>query len=381
MWSRALPNATLKRAESSDRSDGLDELMAMAAATKPPATKPAKPVARTPDAFSSKPTMSGKPTRAPTPAEEAAHEAIVALRLQLADATVTEAVNARLAAQDAAAFFAYYDENEHLFAYTCERELGRNAFCVVDGTSTLEGDAAGEQLKCATGDVAYLARVANQSVFGDCVAALAEAVGSSAAMASVSNGAAPRYAIDRGRGTLDATLAVDVVVPTSAGAAGKLALASVDCSVRVALAPRTVARRVGRATLVNVFEEATRAAAAEIASAAPPPPVEADGPAPSSLVGPGRVLGAARSAGASSLGAARAATSRLTRRLQEDQPGFSALLREAADREAAPPPAEPAEPDFATLLREAADRDAAPEPPAPPPDGDVGAMLASRLAF
>ena len=38
MWSRALPNATLKRAESSDRSDGLDELMAMAAATKPPAT-------------------------------------------------------------------------------------------------------------------------------------------------------------------------------------------------------------------------------------------------------------------------------------------------------------------------------------------------------
>ena len=32
MWSRALPNATLKRAESSDRSDGLDELMAMAAA-------------------------------------------------------------------------------------------------------------------------------------------------------------------------------------------------------------------------------------------------------------------------------------------------------------------------------------------------------------
>ena len=136
MWSRALPNATLKRAESSDRSDGLDELMAMAAATKPPATKPAKPVARKPDAFSSNPTMSGKPTRAPTPAEEAAHEAIVALRLQLADATVTEAVNARLAAQDAAAFFAYYDENEHLFAYTCERELGRNAFCVVDGAST-----------------------------------------------------------------------------------------------------------------------------------------------------------------------------------------------------------------------------------------------------
>ena len=178
-----MPNATLKRAESSDRSDGLDELMAMAAATKPPATKPAKPVARKPDAFSSNPTMSGRPTRAPTPAEEAAHEAIVALRLQLADATVTEAVNARRAAQAAAAFFAYYDENEQLFAYTCERELGRNAFCVVDGTSTLEGDAAGEQLKCATGDVAYLARVANQSVFGDCVAALAEAVGSSAAMA------------------------------------------------------------------------------------------------------------------------------------------------------------------------------------------------------
>ncbi|KAK7241963.1 hypothetical protein SO694_00018116 [Aureococcus anophagefferens] len=347
MWSRALPNATLKRAESSDRSDGLDELMAMAAATKPPATKPAKPVARKPDAFSSNPTMSGKPTRAPTPAEEAAHEAIVALRLQLADATVTEAVNARLAAQDAAAFFAYYDENEHLFAYTCERELGRNAFCVVDGASTLEGDAAGEQLKCATGDVAYLVRVANQSVFGDCVAALAEAVGSSAAMASVSNGAAPRYAIDRGRGTLDATLAVDVVVPTSAGAAGKLALASVDCSVRVALAPRTVARRVGRATLVNVFEDATRAAAAEIA------------------------------AGASSLGARARATSRLARRLQEDQPGFSALLRRGrGPRGRRAPPA-----DFATLLREAADRDAAPEPPPPPPDGDVGAMLASRLAF
>ncbi|KAH8074896.1 hypothetical protein JL720_10644 [Aureococcus anophagefferens] len=373
MWSRALPNATLKRAESSDRSDGLDELMAMAAATKPPATKPAKPVARKPDAFSSNPTMSGKPTRAPTPAEEAAHEAIVALRLQLADATVTEAVNARLAAQDAAAFFAYYDENEHLFAYTCERELGRNAFCVVDGASTLEGDAAGEQLKCATGDVAYLVRVANQSVFGDCVAALAEAVGSSAAMASVSNGAAPRYAIDRGRGTLDATLAVDVVVPTSAGAAGKLAL-----RVRRLLGPRRAraedrraARRPRDARQRLRGRDARRGARSRRA----PPPVEADGRRRRPR-GAGPRPRAARSAGASSLGAARAATSRLARRLQEDQPGFSALLREAADREAAAPPA-----DFATLLREAADRDAAPEPPPPPPDGDVGAMLASRLAF
>jgi hypothetical protein len=77
-------------------------------------------------------------------------------------------------------------------------------------------------------------------------------------MASLSNpcDAETRYEVDCLRRTLDASLTVEVVIPTSGAANGKLALARIDCAVAVALGgvSRIVTRRVGRARLVRAFE-------------------------------------------------------------------------------------------------------------------------------
>ena len=69
--------------------------------------------------------------REPRAAEIAAREAVVALRLQLANATMTDRVNAALAERSAASFFDYYDTNKDLSAYTLEQELTRNSFSVM----------------------------------------------------------------------------------------------------------------------------------------------------------------------------------------------------------------------------------------------------------
>ena len=384
MWSKALPRPTasskVKRVPSTEASsDGLDELLAAAAAERSSGSAAAPRPAPEPVARARRPVEDEGVDL--TPAAVAAHDAIVALRLQLADATVTERVNAALAERPAEAFFEYYDANESLAAYTLERELKRNAFVVrIEGGREISGEAAAAVLKAEGG---YLLRIANQSVFGDCVAALAEALRSSDAMASVSNpaDAETRYEVDLTAGALRASCAVAVVVPTSDTPDGKLPLATVRCAVDVALAPtRTATRRVTRATLVNVFDAATRRAAVEIANcqaadafdAAPPPPAAS---ADATMIGPSRVLEAAKRA-------SRSATTKLKQRLERsNEPDFASLLREAADRDAAPPPPD-AEPDFASLLREAADREVAPPPPPPQAsDGDLGAMLASRLAF
>ena len=197
--------------------------------------------------------------REPRAAEIAAREAVVALRLQLANATMTDRVNAALAERSAASFFDYYDTNKDLSAYTLEQELTRNSFSVIDeGGGILEGVNAGEYLKRAVGDVAYLVRVANQSIFADNIAALTEHFRLCDAMASLSNpcDAETRYEVDCLRRTLDASLTVEVVIPTSGAGNGKLALARIDCAVAVALGgvSHIVTRRVGRARLVRAFE-------------------------------------------------------------------------------------------------------------------------------
>ena len=116
MWSAALPKASLpKRTASSGGSDGLDDLLAEAAAAPAAATANKRKAAERKPAprAASKARAPAAPNAPATEAETAAYEAIANLRLSLADAAATDRVNAALAiASDGGAFFAYFDTTE-----------------------------------------------------------------------------------------------------------------------------------------------------------------------------------------------------------------------------------------------------------------------------
>ena len=352
MWSRALPNAASKKATSDAGSDGLDALLAECAlerssstSARSPARAPARPVVPPPP-----PTQQ----RALTPDECAARDAVVALQQALADAAIAAAVDRTLKSAGAVDTWRYYDDRPGLARYTIERELARNTFVVTeDGVEVTDAAA---RLGALEGDDAYLLRLANQSLFGDCLVALGSALDASGAQAAVSNAAGATYHVALGReASLEGRLRVTVNVPSSTES-GRLALATLDVVVTARLRPaRSLMASIGRASMAKgVFDDDIRRAAIEIASltAAPPAaPPEAEEDA--AIVGPGRVLQAAGAAAARLKHTVKA-------RAAAPEASFSDLLREAADRET------PAEPSFSDLLREAADREAGAPPPPPP---------------
>ena len=80
----------------------------------------------------------------------------------------------------------YYDDRPELARYTIERELARNTFVVTeDGVEVTDAAA---RLGALEGGDAYLLRLANQSLFGDCLVALGSALDASGAQAAVSSG-------------------------------------------------------------------------------------------------------------------------------------------------------------------------------------------------
>jgi hypothetical protein len=354
MWSRALPNAASKKVTSDAGSDGLDALLAECAlerssstSARSPARAPARPVVPPPPPQQQQRVLTSDECRA--------RDAVVALQQALADAAIAAAVDRTLKSAGAVDTWRYYDDRPELARYTIERELARNTFVVTeDGVEVTDAAA---RLGALEGDDAYLLRLANQSLFGDCLVALGSALDASGAQAAVSNAAGATYHVALGReASLEGRLRVTVNVPSSTES-GRLALATLDVVVTARLRPaRTLAASIGRAEMAKgVFDDDIRRAAIEIASltAAPPAaPPEAEEDA--AIVGAGRVLQAAGAAAARLKHTVKA-------RAAAPEASFSDLLREAADRET------PAEPSFSDLLREAADREAGAPPPPPPP--------------
>ena len=292
-----------------------------------------------------------------------ARDAVVALQQALADAAIAAAVDRTLKSAGAVDTWRYYDDRPELARYTIERELARNKFVVTeDGVEVTDAAA---RLGALAGDDAYLLRLANQSLFGDCLVALGEALDASGAQAAVSNTAAgATYRVALGReASLEGRLRVTVNVPSSTES-GRLALATLDVVVTARLRPaRALTASIGRAELSKgVFDDDIRRAAIEIASltAAPQiaPPEAEDAP----IAGAGRVLQAAGAAAARLKHTVKA-------RAAAPEASFSDLLREAADRET------PAEPSFSDLLREAADREADAAPPPPPAERSLSDLL------
>ncbi|KAJ1459747.1 hypothetical protein M885DRAFT_613347 [Pelagophyceae sp. CCMP2097] len=332
MWSRGVePSSSFRRA-SSAQSDPLDDFFAMEAAVaverkverKASGTKVAPPPpppggGASPSAASPPPPPPGgaasagaavSPAAAALPAEEdaaeaAAHEKIRALRLQLADPSVSERVNLRLAAESAESVLRYYRDRPDLSRYTCEKEAPRNTY-LFDGESATD---AALQLRAATGDGELLVRLANQSVFADALIALSQELNAESIFAAVANSpsSTPSFLLRFGPApSLEATLHIEVTVPTTATAPpacqSRVALATAQCSVFVKIEDgrATVVRRVERPRLTRLFDADTRAAAtaaAMLAGAAPPPQ------APASLIGPGRFFAAATKASSSLLAA------------------------------------------------------------------------------
>ena len=365
MWSRALPNAASKKVSDAG-SDGLDALLAECAlerssstSARSPARAPARPATAT-----AVPPPPPQQQRALTPDERCARDAVVALQQALADAAIAAAVDRTLKSAGAVDTWRYYDDRPELARYTIERELARNTFVVTeDGVEVTDAAARLSRLE---GDDAYLLRLANQSLFGDCLVALGSALDASGAQAAVSNTAAgATYHVALGReASLEGRLRVTVNVPSSTES-GRLALATLDVVVTARLRPaRALMASIGRASMAKgVFDDDIRRAAIEIASltAAPPAaPPEAEEDA--AIVGAGRVLQAAGAAAARLKHTVKA-------RAAAPEASFSDLLREAADRET------PAEPSFSDLLREAADREAGAAPPPPPAERSLSDLL------
>ena len=365
MWSRALPNAASKKATSDAGSDGLDALLAECAlerssstSARSPARAPARPATAT-----AVPPAPPTQQRVLTTDECRARDAVVALQQALADAAIAAAVDRTLKSAGAVDTWRYYDDRPELARYTIERELARNTFVVTeDGVEVTDAAA---RLGALEGDDAYLLRLANQSLFGDCLVALGSALDASGAQAAVSNTAAgATYHVALGReASLEGRLRVTVNVPSSTES-GRLALATLDVVVTARLRPaRSLIASIGRAELSKgVFDDDIRRAAIEIASltAAPAAPPEAEEDA--AIVGPGRVLQAAGAAAARLKHTVKA-------RAAAPEASFSDLLREAADRET------PAEPSFSDLLREAADREAGAAPPPAPAERSLSDLL------
>ena len=362
MWSRALPTAGSKKVTSDAGSDGLDALLAECAlerssstSARSPARAPARPVVPPPPPQQQQRVLTSDECRA--------RDAVVALQQALADAAIAAAVDRTLKSAGAVDTWRYYDDRPELARYTIERELARNTFVVTeDGVEVTDAAA---RLGALEGDDAYLLRLANQSLFGDCLVALGSALDASGAQAAVSNTAAgATYHVALGReASLEGRLRVTVNVPSSTES-GRLALATLDVVVTARLRPaRSLIASIGRAELSKgVFDDDIRRAAIEIASltAAPPAaPPEAEEDAP--VIGAGRVLQAAGAAAARLKHSVKA-------RAAAPEASFSDLLREAADRET------PAEPSFSDLLREAADREAAAAPP-PPAERSLSDLL------
>ena len=362
MWSRALPNAASKKVRSDAGSDGLDALLAECAlerssstSARSPARAPARPVVPPPPPQQQQRVLTSDECRA--------RDAVVALQQALADAAIAAAVDRTLKSAGAVDTWRYYDDRPELARYTIERELARNTFVVTeDGVEVTDAAA---RLGALEGDDAYLLRLANQSLFGDCLVALGSALDASGAQAAVSNTAAgATYHVALGReASLEGRLRVTVNVPSSTES-GRLALATLDVVVTARLRPaRSLMASIGRASMAKgVFDDDIRRAAIEIASltAAPPAaPPEAEEDA--AIVGAGRVLQAAGAAAARLKHSVKA-------RAAVPEASFSDLLREAADRET------PAEPSFSDLLREAADREAAAAPP-PPAERSLSDLL------
>ena len=364
MWSRALPNAASKKVSDAG-SDGLDALLAECAlerssstSARSPARAPARPATAT-----AVPPAPPTQQRVLTTDECRARDAVVALQQALADAAIASAVDRTLKSAGAVDTWRYYDDRPELARYTIERELARNTFVVTeDGVEVTDAAA---RLGALEGDDAYLLRLANQSLFGDCLVALGSALDASGAQAAVSNAAGATYRVALGReASLEGRLRVTVNVPSSTES-GRLALATLDVVVTARLRPaRSLTASIGRAELSKgVFDDDIRRAAIEIASltAAPPAaPPEAEEDA--AIVGPGRVLQAAGAAAARLKHTVKA-------RAAAPDASFSDLLREAADRET------PAEPSFSDLLREAADREAGAAPPPPPAERSLSDLL------
>ena len=234
MWSRALPTAGSKKITSDAGSDGLDALLAECAlerssstSARSPARAPARPVVPPPP-----PTQQ----RALTPDECRARDAVVALQQALADAAIAAAVDRTLKSAGAVDTWRYYDDRPELARYTIERELARNTFVVTEDGVEVRDAAA--RLSRLEGDDAYLLRLANQSLFGDCLVALGSALDASGAQAAVSNTAAgATYHVALGReASLEGRLRVTVNVPSSTES-GRLALATLDLVVTARLRP------------------------------------------------------------------------------------------------------------------------------------------------
>ena len=283
-----------------------------------------------------------------------ARDAVVALQQALADAAIAAAVDRTLKSAGAVDTWRYYDDRPELARYTIERELARNTFVVTeDGVEVTDAAA---RLGALEGDDAYLLRLANQSLFGDCLVALGSALDASGAQAAVSNAAGATYHVALGReASLEGRLRVTVNVPSSTES-GRLALATLDVVVTARLRPaRSLMASIGRASMAKgVFDDDIRRAAIEIASLTAAPPAAPEAEEDAAIVGAGRVLQAAGAAAARLKHSVKA-------RAAAPEASFSDLLREAADRET------PAEPSFSDLLREAADREAGAPPPPPPP--------------
>ena len=350
MWSS---NAASKKVRSDAGSDGLDALLAECAlerssstSARSPARAPARPVVPPPPPQQQQRVLTSDECRA--------RDAVVALQQALADAAIAAAVDRTLKSAGAVDTWRYYDDRPELARYTIERELARNTFVVTeDGVEVTDAAA---RLGALEGDDAYLLRLANQSLFGDCLVALGSALDASGAQAAVSNAAGATYHVALGReASLEGRLRVTVNVPSSTES-GRLALATLDVVVTARLRPaRSLMASIGRASMAKgVFDDDIRRAAIEIASLTAAPPAAPEAEEDAAIVGAGRVLQAAGAAAARLKHTVKA-------RAAAPEASFSDLLREAADRET------PAEPSFSDLLREAADREAGAAPPPPPP--------------
>ncbi len=364
MWSRALPNAASKKVTSDAGSDGLDALLAECAlerssssSARSPARAPARPATAT-----AVPPPPQQQQRVLTSDELRARDAVVALQQALADAAIAAAVDRTLKSAGAVDTWRYYDDRPELARYTIERELARNTFVVTeDGVEVTDAAARLSRLE---GDDAYLLRLANQSLFGDCLVALGSALDASGAQAAVSNAAGATYHVALGReASLEGRLRVTVNVPSSTES-GRLSLATLDVVVTARLRPaRTLVASIGRAEMAKgVFDDDIRRAAIEIASLTAAPPAAPEAEEDAAIVGAGRVLQAAGAAAARLKHSVKA-------RAAVPEASFSDLLREAADRET------PAEPSFSDLLREAADREAGAAPPPPPAERSLSDLL------
>ena len=311
-----------------------------------PARAPARPVVPPPPPQQQQRVLTSDECRA--------RDAVVALQQALADAAIAAAVDRTLKSAGAVDTWRYYDDRPELARYTIERELARNTFVVTEDGIEVRDAAA--RLSRLEGDDAYLLRLANQSLFGDCLVALGSALDASGAQAAVSNAAGATYHVALGReASLEGRLRVTVNVPSSTES-GRLALATLDVVVTARLRPaRSLMASIGRASMAKgVFDDDIRRAAIEIASLTAAPPAAPPEAEDAAIVGAGRVLQAAGAAAARLKHTVKA-------RAAAPEASFSDLLREAADREA------PAEPSFSDLLREAADREAGAPPPPPPP--------------